>query len=119
MDRNTGKFIEGVDHINQSIEIGVTTPLGSRIHRRWLGLNSRLIDRPATVRSIGFHAYAIAEAFDRYDEKRWLLWYVNLLSVNAQGQILLEIRGGMIEGTGAIATKEKGFSVETSLVVSL
>lgn len=119
MNRYTGKFIEGVDHINQSIEVGITTPLGSRIHRRWLGLDSRLIDRPANVSSIGFHVYAIAQAFDKYKETRWFLSTVNLLSVNAQGQVALQVNGGIVEGTGALETKEKGFSLETSLVVNI
>lgn len=47
MSVTTGKAIEGVDHLTQSISDILTTPVGSRVMRREYGsLLPRLIDQP-------------------------------------------------------------------------
>ena len=37
IDRRTGKVLTGLDHVRQSLEIGFSTPLMSRIMRRTFG----------------------------------------------------------------------------------
>ncbi|MDN3562113.1 GPW/gp25 family protein [Vreelandella neptunia] len=47
MNANTGKQLDGIDHIRQSIADIITTPIGSRVMRRDYGsLVPELIDRP-------------------------------------------------------------------------
>ena len=47
LDRNTGRAIDGVDHLAQSIADILTTPLGSRVMRRDYGsMLFELIDQP-------------------------------------------------------------------------
>lgn len=48
MNRDTGKAIDDVDHIHQSIRDILTTPVGSRVMRRAYGsILPDLIDQPA------------------------------------------------------------------------
>lgn len=47
MDRGTGKLIEGVDHLRQSIADILSTPLGTRVGRRDYGSRiPELLDQP-------------------------------------------------------------------------
>lgn len=47
MDRNTGRALAGVDHLKQSIDDIIGTPLGTRVCRRDYGsLVPELLDQP-------------------------------------------------------------------------
>ncbi|MFC3549450.1 GPW/gp25 family protein [Lysobacter cavernae] len=47
MDANTGRALDGVDHLRQSIADILTTPIGTRVMRRDYGsLIPELIDQP-------------------------------------------------------------------------
>lgn len=47
IDRNTGKMIDGIDHLRQSLQDLLTTPKGSRLMRGDYGSDiPRLVDLP-------------------------------------------------------------------------
>ena len=49
LDRNTGRLLTGIDHLQQSVADILTTPLGSRIERRHYGSRLfELLDNPTT-----------------------------------------------------------------------
>jgi phage baseplate assembly protein W len=70
MSSITGKALEGLEHLRQSIRDILTTPIGSRVMRR--GYGSRLfelIDRPINSRWI-IDAFAyVAEALDKWEPR--------------------------------------------------
>lgn len=47
LNHTTGRPVDGLDHLRQSIEVILTTPIGSRVMRRNFGSNlHRLVDAP-------------------------------------------------------------------------
>ena len=47
MDRTTGRASEGADHLRQSVQVILSTPVGTRVGRRDFGsLIPELIDQP-------------------------------------------------------------------------
>ncbi len=92
MNRKTGKALSGIEHLKQSIEDILTTPIGSRVERRDYGARLfELIDRP--VNAAWFvDAYAwTAEALDTW-EHRFSLSRVQVVSVDA-GHPVLDLYG--------------------------
>ena len=63
LDRNTGRLLTGLAHVQQSVRDILTTPLGSRVQRRHYGSRLyELIDSPTTPsRALDVFA-AVAEA---------------------------------------------------------
>lgn len=93
MSRTTGDALGGFDHLKQSIEDILTTPIGSRVHRRDYGSRlPRLVDRPINKSLVSDLVAATAEALDRW-EPRLKLEQVKIDTVNDQGQISLSLVG--------------------------
>lgn len=93
MSRDTGKALNGFDHLRQSIQDILTTPIGTRVHRRDYGSRiPRLVDRPINNSLIAELVAATAEALDRW-EPRLKLEQVKIDSVSAEGQIGLSLVG--------------------------
>jgi uncharacterized protein len=93
MSRTTGKALGGFDHLRQSIQDILTTPIGSRVHRREYGSRlSRLVDRPINASLVADLVAATAEALDRW-EPRLRLERVNVERVSPDGQIELSLVG--------------------------
>jgi len=93
MSRTTGKALGGFDHLKQSIEDILTTPVGSRVHRRDYGSNlPRLVDRPINASLVADLVAATAEALDRW-EPRLRLEQVKVHSVSSEGRIELSLVG--------------------------
>lgn len=70
MDRNTGKPLDGLAHLIQSIVDILTTPIGSRVMRREYGsLLPQLADQPANqATSLALFA-ATADALRRWEPR--------------------------------------------------
>lgn len=69
-DATTGKPLDGIAHLKQSIRDVLTTPLGSRVMRRDYG--SRLfdlVDAPLTPDSIGDIYAATVEAISKWEPR--------------------------------------------------
>lgn len=93
MSRDTGAALGGFDHLRQSITDILTTPLGTRVHRRDYG--SRiigLVDRPINQSLVADMVAAAAEALDRW-EPRLKVERLTIESVTAEGQITLSLDG--------------------------
>lgn len=92
MNRETGKEISGIDHLRQSIEDILTTPVGTRVMRRDYGSRIfTLTDRPMNRAWLARLYAATAEAIDRW-EPRIKVKRVRLMSAD-QGHVSLEIEG--------------------------
>ncbi|APR98667.1 GPW/gp25 family protein [Wolbachia endosymbiont of Folsomia candida] len=92
MDSKTGKELEGIDHLKQSIIDILTTPIGSRIMRRNYGSRLfELVDKPMN-RDFTLEVYsAVAEALEKW-EKRFKVEKVKITEVK-EGKVILNLEG--------------------------
>ncbi len=93
LDRKTGKLLTGWDHCVQSIEVILTTLIGSRVMRRAFGSAAlELQDRNATPRRIMQIYTAVAAALKRW-EPGFRLKTIRLVRGGADGVFVFEITG--------------------------
>ena len=93
MSRTTGAALGGFDHLRQSIQDILSTPVGTRVHRRDYGSDlPRLVDRPMNASLSSEMVAAAAAALDRW-EPRLKLEEITVDRVTADGQIELSLRG--------------------------
>ncbi|WP_341821679.1 GPW/gp25 family protein [Wolbachia endosymbiont (group A) of Ischnus inquisitorius] len=92
MSNKTGKELEGIEHLKQSIVNILTTPICSRIMRREYGSRLfELIDRPIN-RDFTLEIYAAtAEALQKW-ETRFKLEKVKITEVK-EGKVTLDLEG--------------------------
>lgn len=92
MDAKTGKALEGIEHLKQSIIDILTTPVNSRIMRRDYGSRLfELVDKPIN-RDLTLEIYAAtAEALEKW-EKRFELEKVKVEGVK-EGRVTLNLEG--------------------------
>ncbi len=92
MDAKTGKVLEGLEHLKQSIIDILTTPINSRIMRRDYGSRLfELVDKPIN-RDLTLEIYAAtAEALEKW-EKRFKLEKVKVEGVK-EGRVTLNLEG--------------------------
>lgn len=70
MNRETGKPIEFLDHLKQSIRDILTTPVGTRLHRRDYGsLLPSMIDRPMNASLTANMVAGIADAMAKWEPR--------------------------------------------------
>lgn len=96
MNAQTGKQITGVEHLKQSIQDILTTPIGTRVMRRNYG--SRLfeiIDSPLLDNTFIEVKAAVADALGKW-ESRIALKKINVVKVE-QGYLELELYGKYID----------------------
>ena len=92
MDRRTGLLISGVEHLRQSIEDILTTPLGSRLMRPEYGSTiRRFLDLPVSEGWKSAVQAEAARALNRW-EPRLELTQVQVLSVLG-GRITFRLSG--------------------------
>ncbi len=92
MNRVTGTSLAGIDHLRQSIEDILTTPLGSRVMRRNYGSRLyQLVDEPINQVLLVEIYTAVAEALDQW-EPRFELTRVQVASIRA-GQVVIDLGG--------------------------
>jgi phage baseplate assembly protein W len=91
MNRHTGRTLDGLDHIRQSMVDILTTPIGSRVMRRDYGsLLPELIDQPLTEATL-LQAYAaIVMALLRWEPRIRIERIVRLVSTERPGVAVLE-----------------------------
>lgn len=92
MCAESGKSLEGIEHLRQSIRDILTTPLGSRVHRREYGSRvPRLVDAPLNDGTLIELYAATAEAIARWEPR------FRLSSVVAErgeaGRVVLALTG--------------------------
>jgi phage baseplate assembly protein W len=92
MSRTTGKYLNDLEHLKQSIVDILTTPIGSRVMRREYGSNLfYLVDRPINREFLQQIYAAVAEALERW-EPRLQLKKVTVDEVR-DGRITLSLSG--------------------------
>lgn len=90
MDSTTGKTLDGIAHLKQSIRDVLTTPLGSRVMRRDYGSRLfSLIDNPLNIATKVEIYAATAEALMRW-EPRLMVQQVQASTVEA-GKIAVDL----------------------------
>ena len=93
MCASTGKHLDGIAHLRQSITDILTTPIGSRIMRRTYGSRLfKLVDRPYSADLLVEYYSAVAEALQKW-EPRFKLTKVIVKSLDAAGHIILNLVG--------------------------
>ncbi|WP_353277780.1 GPW/gp25 family protein [Wolbachia endosymbiont (group A) of Agelastica alni] len=92
MSNKTGKELEGLEHLKQSIIDILTTPIGSRIMRREYGSRLlELVDKPIN-RDFTLEIFsATAEALQKW-EKRFKLEKVKITEVK-EGKVNISLDG--------------------------
>ena len=92
MSRDTGKTVEGLEHLKQSIIDILTTPIGSRVMRRDYGSRLfELIDAPINRSTVVDIVAETAEALMKWED-RLVVSAVDVTGA-AVGQIVLRITG--------------------------
>ncbi|GHX05145.1 GPW/gp25 family protein [Vibrio cholerae] len=92
MNAQTGKPLEGIEHLKQSVRDILTTPIGSRVMRRDYGSRLfELIDNPTNPETVAEIIAASAEALKKW-EKRIIVTRILVTSRQAV-KISLTIEG--------------------------
>ena len=105
MNAKTGKPLSGVEHLKQSIQDIVTTPIGSRVMRRDYGCGLfDLLDSPYSTSMVGDITLVISNALEKW-EPRFELESVAVqptspgkLSIDISGLYLINGELVLIEG---------------------
>ncbi|MCX2696393.1 GPW/gp25 family protein [Ochrobactrum chromiisoli] len=88
-----GSLLTGFDHVRQSIEVILNTPIGSRVMRRDFGSElMALIDRPSNDQIILSIYSACATAIAKW-EPRFALTGISIGDLTVQGAVSLQISG--------------------------
>ncbi|BDG76688.1 baseplate assembly protein [Wolbachia pipientis] len=92
MNASTGKELEGIEHLKQSVVDILTTPINSRVMRRDYGSRLfELVDKPIN-RDLTLEIYAAtAEALEKW-EKRFKLEKVKITEVK-EGKVTFDLEG--------------------------
>lgn len=97
MSRTTGRALDELDHLSQSIADILTTPLGSRVMRREYGSQlPELIDAPFNERTRLLAYAATAIALLRW-EPRIRLSRIQISQGSAQGAATIDLEGARID----------------------
>jgi phage baseplate assembly protein W len=92
MSRNAGGALAGVDHLQQSIDDILTTPIGSRVMRPEYGSKlPRIVDQPVTRGWMSEVQAEVARALGRW-EPRLILRRATVESV-IDGKVSIRISG--------------------------
>lgn len=93
MHRSSGRALDGMDHLRQSITDILTTPIGSRVMRRTYGSRlPNLIDQPDNgATRVRIYA-ATVDALMRW-EPRLRVTATRLVPGLRQGQLILDLEG--------------------------
>lgn len=93
IDRRTGGIASGWAHVEQSLDVILTTPIGSRVMRRDFGSEiPDLVDRKMTSRLI-LALYAAAAVAIRRWEPRFRLTRAAVTEAGATGRLGLVLSG--------------------------
>lgn len=92
MSATTGKYIEGVEHLKQSIRDILTTPIGTRVMRRNYGSRLMyLVDRPFNAALVADIQAAVVESITAYEPR----FRISRVQVNGsdEGKVNLTLEG--------------------------
>lgn len=107
MNMTTGRAIDGVSHLRQSIARIITTPIGSRLMRREFGsLVPELVDQPTNSATVVRLYAAAAGALIKW-EPRIRLSRIQVVAATESGSLELALEGiYVLDGaTGGLAMR--------------
>lgn len=98
MDRRTGRLIDNkLDHIRQSLADIFTTPIGTRVQRRWYGSRIfALLDSPMNEAGRLRLVSALVDAAYRF-EPRVIITWANI-KIGTDGKVMLDYVAKTIDG---------------------
>lgn len=107
MDARTGKALTGIAHLKQSIEMIITTQIGTRVMRRNFGSTvPELIDHPANKQTLMLMYAAIALALKKFEPRlRLNRIYAEFDGQLATGKALLTIDGVFLGDKVTVSTR--------------
>jgi phage baseplate assembly protein W len=98
MNAATGKLLEGIEHLRQSVQDILGTPLGTRVGRRWYGSHiPELLDQPLNDRTRLALVAAGALALMR-QEPRIRATRITVETGDVTGAAVLRIVGKRLDG---------------------
>lgn len=99
MNVSTGKRLEGIDHIRQSIADIITTPIGSRVMRRDYGsLVPELLDRPMNDALLMQLYAATVIAVSRWEPRIQITGIRRTVNTQQPGAAVIELQGKTVDG---------------------
>lgn len=105
MSNKTGKYLDDLEHLKQSIVDILTTPIGSRVICRDYGSNLfQLTDQPVNSDLFPKIYAAVADAIDKW-EPRFKVEKIMINSIN-KGHIILSLVGRYIITQQKIALED-------------
>jgi len=105
MNHTTGRAVDGVPHLCQSIARILTTPRGSRIARREFGADlQELVDAPMNPTTRVLLFAAIATALMRWEPRLKLTRVRLLVDPTKPGSAVIEIEGTTTISREAVST---------------
>lgn len=99
INAKTGKRLDGIEHIRQSIADIITTPIGSRVMRRDYGsLVPELIDRPMTDALLMQVYAATVIAVSQWEPRIKITGTRRIVSTASPGAAVMELIGETTDG---------------------
>lgn len=99
MNATTGRQLEGLDHIRQSVADVITTPIGSRVMRRDYGsLVPELLDMPMNDALLMQVYAATVIAVSRWEPRLRITGTRRTVSTQQPGTVVIELQGETTEG---------------------
>ena len=100
MNRNTGAAISAPQHLRQSVQDILSTPIGSRVMRRDYGsLLPALLDQPGNASTVARVAAAAAAALMRWEPRLGLV-RITLAASDTPGRATVHITGSLADLAG-------------------
>ncbi|MEL7966900.1 GPW/gp25 family protein [Vreelandella neptunia] len=99
MNVTTGKHLEGIDHIRQSVADIITTPIGSRVMRRDYGsLVPELLDMPMSDALLMQVYAATVIAVSRWEPRIQITGTRRTVNTQQPGAAVIELQGKTTDG---------------------
>ncbi|RUR27699.1 GPW/gp25 family protein [Vreelandella nanhaiensis] len=99
INAQTGKKLDGIEHIRQSIADIITTPIGSRVMRRDYGsLVPELLDMPMTDALLMQIYAATVIAVSKWEPRVRITGTRRIVSTTAPGAAVMELIGETTDG---------------------
>jgi hypothetical protein len=93
INRDTGKMLDGWDHVAQSIRVLLTTPKVARVMRRHFGSDlPRLVDKPLSPATIVDFYAATVDAISTF-EPRFKVVRMKVGGATENGELTLDCEG--------------------------
>lgn len=94
MCRHTGRALDGLDHLTQSVGDVITTRLDTRALRRWYGGEFMdLVDAPVNSGTMVDFTFAIADCLGRHEDR--ITVTAIRFSQPSEGQLMVSIEGNL------------------------